>query len=249
MKRWIHAVTEPSSLELGNAISQGQKRINDRFEPFKVSNTYFNRYATNSTGYRITLDDSEWILDNDGNDSWSSNFSYKLYGPFLPGEIKEWSKLFTNTPIGEYKNLDSAMNYLFQVVDVDEGIEGATDIEAEEDDEWEFKPFSKGTYCVSTGYGDVRYTNNPKTAISYWFRFQRKNPTDVDITCQKKDQAVALCKAATPELLTELYDKYGCPYKLDWLISEAQKKVDDGQKYFYEGEYGYGDTIHPFGVG
>lgn len=118
--------------------------------------------------------------------------------------------------------------------------------EANDDSEW--SPYSKGKYCVSGGY-TLKYTDDPQTAISYWFRFQKKYPTDVSISCAKRDEAVALCKAATPELLTELHEKYGCPYKLDWLISEAQKKVADGQKYFYEGKYGYGDTIHPFGVG
>lgn len=116
MKRWIHSVTEPSSVEYGKAISEGRKRLNDRFEPFEISNTYFNRYATSSTGYRITLDDQEWIADNRG-DSWND---LKLYGPFAPSEVNSWSELFRYQPIREFKTLNNVMTYLFNEVSIEE---------------------------------------------------------------------------------------------------------------------------------
>lgn len=116
MKRWIHSVSEPSSTEYGRALSEGNKRIQDRYEPFEVKETYFDRSSTSSTGYRIYYDGYEWIADNGG-----SRYStgYTLYGPFAQGKIKNWSQLFAEKPIGQYKSLDNVMTYLFETVDVD----------------------------------------------------------------------------------------------------------------------------------
>lgn len=123
MKRWIHAVTEPSAYEYGKALDEGNKRINDRFSPFKLTNTYFCKGRSNSTGYRITYKGQEWIADNGGKDSWRSDYSFKLYGPFVPKEINSWSELFKNKPIGTFKNINSAMTYLFNNVNVDEELD------------------------------------------------------------------------------------------------------------------------------
>lgn len=118
-------------------------------------------------------------------------------------------------------------------------------------DEDEWTPFRNGTYCVTGGpYSEfVKNTDNPKLAIKYWFQANEKYPSDCAISCQTREQAIALCKVATADFLTECYERYGSPYKLDWLIEESAKKVSDGQKYFYENEYGYGDQIHPFSFG
>ena len=132
----------------------------------------------------------------------------------------------------------------------------------EVDEEFDWSPYSKGKYCVSSGYGDVKYTDNPKTAISYWYRMQKNNPMDVSISCQTRENAIKLCKAATEDFIYQLDEKYGvgprspeeggykekgCPYMPQWIVDEAAKKVADGQKWFHEDEYG--DTVHPFGVG
>lgn len=114
----------------------------------------------------------------------------------------------------------------------------------EEVDEW--NPFVNGTYAVSGDY-TVKYTNNPKTAIKFWYQLQKKDPMGVAISCQTKEQAIALCKAATEDYIYSLAEKYKCPYKPEWIVEEAAEKVADGQKYFHESDYG--DTIHPFGVG
>lgn len=118
MKRWIHAsyTGEPSSVEYGQAVSQGLKRLQDRYEPFEVKRTYFNRSSTRSTGYRIFYPETrmEWIADDGGKDSWDNDYGYKLYGPFTKNEITSWSQLFSNASIGKFESLDQVMSYLFE---------------------------------------------------------------------------------------------------------------------------------------
>lgn len=120
MKRWIRSVTEPSAYEYGKALSDAKKRIDERYYPFELSNTYFCRGRMNSTGYRIVYDDQEWIADNGGEDSWSSSYGYSLYGPFEPGQIRSWSELFRYKPKDKFKTIDSVMTYLFNNVDMDD---------------------------------------------------------------------------------------------------------------------------------
>ena len=113
------SVTEPSAKEYGEAISQSARRADDRYSPFKLKRTFFNRTSVNSTGRRISLPEEgiEYIADNGGKDSWSSSFEYKLYGPFNINEIRTWSQLFTNKPIASFKTLDKVMNWMFENVD------------------------------------------------------------------------------------------------------------------------------------
>lgn len=119
------------------------------------------------------------------------------------------------------------------------------------DDEDEWNPYHGHNYMVCAGpYNDlIFHCDDPKRAITYWFKYQRKYPTDVAIMCPSKELAMKLVKAGTSKLLNELYDKFDCPYKLDWLIAECKRKAEDGCRGFYEGKYGYGDSVHPFGVG
>ena len=119
MKRLVYSwsTAEPSSVELGRAISEGNRRRNEKFAPFEISNTYMNRWSLNSTGYRITLDDTEWILNEVSSRSW--NPLYQLYGPFDAGVIETWNQLHKYEPIGDFKNLNSAMTYLFENTDVE----------------------------------------------------------------------------------------------------------------------------------
>ena len=119
-----------------------------------------------------------------------------------------------------------------------------------EEEDW--SPYGKYSYLVSGGdYSELSFRcDDPVSAIKKWFQYQKKYPTDVAIMCPTKELAMKLVKAGTPKLLTQLKEKFPeCPYKLDWLIDECKRKYEDGCKGFYEGSYGYGDSVHPFGVG
>lgn len=144
--------------------------------------------------------------------------------------------------IADFMGFDDEGNYII----------GATDVDDTDDESWwdEWDPYQGHKYRV---YGNDYQTNqafdDPEKAIQCWFKYQKDAPMDVSIMSKTKADAIELVKAATPQLLTGLHAQYKCPYKLDWLISEAEKQVEDGCKYFYEDSYGYGDSVHPFGVG
>lgn len=135
-----------------------------------------------------------------------------------------------------------------------DNINSADDIEVEDvdDESWwdEWDPYQGHKYRV---YGNDYQANqafdDPEKAIQCWFKYQKDAPMDVSIMSKTKADAIELVKAATPQLLTRLHARYKCPYKLDWLISEAEKQVENGCRSFYEDKYGYGDSVHPFGVG
>ena len=122
----------------------------------------------------------------------------------------------------------------------------------EVDDVWEsYDPFHGHTYRVTGGYDDTKYTNYPKNAIEYWFKLQKKNPSDVAIMCKRKEDAQQLVEWAANNIkyLYQLNEKWPTPYKIDYIVKGVEDKAADGCKYFYEGEYGYGDMIFPFDVG
>lgn len=128
-----------------------------------------------------------------------------------------------------------------------DNVMSASDVDDEEDD---WSPYYGGIYRVDGGpsYTTI-FDNDPVDAIKHWFMAQKSSPSDVAISCETRQQAIELCKAATPELLTKLNDKYPTPYRLDYLIEQAQEQVENGCRSFYENKYGYGDSIHPFSVG
>lgn len=134
-------------------------------------------------------------------------------------------------------------------------IHAVTEEDPEVEEAWEeYDPFHGAIYCINgisglTGRGGMKYTNMPKVAIEDWFKMQKAAPMDVAISCRKRSDAVALTQWAVDneDIVRSFADKYGCPYKIDWIIDECKKKVADGQRYFYENEYG--DSIHPFGIG
>lgn len=90
-------------------------------------------------------------------------------------------------------------------------------------------------------------TDDPKKAIELWFRIGQKFPTCTDLMAKTKADACVLLREATPEYLTELYSKYKCPYKLDYLISGAQRSMSRGCSDFYVSEFG--DSVYPFSCG
>ena len=116
----------------------------------------------------------------------------------------------------------------------------------EEYDEWD--PFHGHKYRIDGGY-DIKYADTPVKAIQIWFQLGKKNPMDTAIMTKTKANAIELCKAATPEVITRLYDRYDSCYKLEYLIDGAAEKVADGCKFFHEDKYGYGDQIYPFCYG
>ena len=128
MKRYVKAwyTGEPSGYEYGKALSEGYKRLQDRFDPFAIKPTYMTTGSANSDGYRITLYDTvEWILHKSGG-TWDSH--YDLYGPFDAGQIKTSGALYRSkdNKLGEFKGLDSAMSYLFkdgEVIDLMDAVE------------------------------------------------------------------------------------------------------------------------------
>lgn len=87
-------------------------------------------------------------------------------------------------------------------------------------------------------------TDNPKKAIELWFAIGQKFPMCTDIRTRTKADALALLREATPEYLEELYKKYKCPYKLDFLTSCVLNTISSNCYSFYENEYG--DSIYPF---
>lgn len=113
---------------------------------------------------------------------------------------------------------------------------------------FDYDPYNGHRYRVDCGNYNYRYADSPKLAIQYWFKGSQKNPMDCAIFAKYKDDAVKLCEAATPELLSDMYQRYPISYKLDYLINEAEKQVRNGCRFFL-GDGEYGDQIHPFSYG
>lgn len=90
-------------------------------------------------------------------------------------------------------------------------------------------------------------TDNPKKAIELWFSIGQKFPMCTNIRAKTKADAIALLREATPEYLTELHDKYKCPYKLEFLINSVSHSLSGNCYDFYENEYG--DSVSPFCCG
>ena len=90
-------------------------------------------------------------------------------------------------------------------------------------------------------------TDDPRKAIELWFRIGQKFPSCTDLMTATKSDACKLLEEATPEYLTELYGKYKCPYKLDYLIDSVSSSLSRGCGSFYESEFG--DSIYPFSCG
>lgn len=126
-------------------------------------------------------------------------------------------------------------------------IKTTSDIEYDADRELAFDIYRGYKYYVSGGDNDTKYTNDPRTAIKYWFQLSSKYPGDTAIFCKTKAGAVELVMDADADYLTRLWNQYKNPYKLEYLISECEKAFENGCRYFHECEYG--DQVHPFSFG
>ena len=98
--------------------------------------------------------------------------------------------------------------------------------------------------CPNDVDSNTMETDDPKKAIELWFRIGEKFPTCTDIMTKTRGNVCELLREATPEYLEELYGKYKCSYKLDYLITSVQQGLDRGGGSFYENEFG--DSIFPF---
>ena len=109
--------------------------------------------------------------------------------------------------------------------------------------------YSSKAYRVSGGYSDFQFTDDPETAIRYWFKLSNKYPMDAAIMCRSRKDALNLVKLVSddPDIIYRLNEKWRSPYKLEYLVEECEKAAANGCKYFYENEAG--DSIHPFSLG
>lgn len=131
---------------------------------------------------------------------------------------------------------------MYRVIKAAEGLE---------DEEFVYEDWPYKTYEVFGGYSgsnlDRKDTDDPVEAITLWFKFSKTHRSDTSISCVKREDALRLCQAATPELLTTLWNKYKSPYKLDFLIDACQRQVARGCSGFYE--HSFGNMVFPFDVG
>ena len=108
-------------------------------------------------------------------------------------------------------------------------------------DEWDV--FHGRKYMVSGG-SDFYYTDDPRDAIKHWFMMSEKHPMDIGIRTKNKSDAFKIVDAGDSEYLTNLWRKYGSPYKLEYIIQECKDKAADNCRGFLEGYLG--DVVHPF---
>ena len=113
MKRVIRSVTEPSSKELGDAISKVTGRLKSQYAPFGVRPIYIDKRSANKMSYRITLADNEFIARYNDVDRYEDD-RWRVYGIFTPGQVTDSSQLNPKNLYTDEKfhNLDDIMQYL-----------------------------------------------------------------------------------------------------------------------------------------
>ena len=218
-----------------------------------------------------TFDAKKWCKEHKTSSKWAADGKWDWTRESVNKSLPKWQAIeYTKdgpethvfqteeeakAAIKEWKASGSETKGPTPITRQDNFIDEDQDYRDDSDDDRDFvewDPFDGKKYRVSylEAYGDdaTVKTNDPKEAIEAWFKYGQDHPTYAFIDAKYKTDAIDLCKAATAELLTDLYSKYKCHYKLDYLISESQKKVEDGQKYFRESG-DYGDSVHPFGCG
>lgn len=88
-------------------------------------------------------------------------------------------------------------------------------------------------------------TNDPKKAISAWFKIESKYPMDAAIYTDKDEYARQLCQwvVDNEDTFQNMYNQVNCHYKYDYLFDGAVKYADKKQIGGYE------DQIFPFCFG
>ena len=119
----------------------------------------------------------------------------------------------------------------------------------EDDDEFPWRQ-KRGTYDV-TAYandyleptGDDKSFTDPEKALIHWFRLSKKYPTCVAISGYVADEKRLRDWVVNNEdKFREMYAKYKCPYKLDYLIDACKKPVSHRNDT-------YPDQMYPFCLG
>ena len=102
-------------------------------------------------------------------------------------------------------------------------------------------------YTVYAGVSCVKVTDTPKVAIKAWFSNQAENPIDVAICATSIEDARFLIDYAhsRKDIVEDFHKQYKTPYKLSSILEDIDKKWNDRCNGFC----GYGDQIHPFGLG
>lgn len=99
------------------------------------------------------------------------------------------------------------------------------------------------------GEYDVDYADDPKTAITKWFRMANKksNRYNTCILVSSKENAQLLrdCVIQNPEWFENLYQKYTCGYKLEYLLESCKRKFGEYPIFRFR----YPDQVDPFSIG
>ena len=122
----------------------------------------------------------------------------------------------------------------------------------DDDDDWLTAQIFPKRYRIQGGDYYSETVDNAGAAIGTWFKLQKKYPHDCAIQTQTKANAKELLAVVAnnpdPEgFLQRFADRYGCPYKIEYLVDECIKKYNDNCKGFIESQFG--DQIHPFSFG
>lgn len=178
----------------------------------------------------------------------------------IPNTIDEWVDFFeTNIPdFDDAENLRDDLEhnrYIGHWVDmlylnkIDDEVMDA--LEAQFDDSGDDEDYTfmgkKYRAACDTGKGwETKVSNNPLDVLEFWFKWSKLFPMEVAIDTRTRADGVALLKIAK-KYLDELYNKYDCPYKYDYLKDAIDKGIATGCRDIIEGEFG--DQIHPFSYG
>lgn len=190
----------------------------------------------------------ENVLADSSFDSWYDSLTYRDQGKVDDMADEMGLPLYDECSDAELSQLHDAFVSSSNSGYVKSSTQDYDADDNDDDDYEEYDPFHGHRYIITGGYNSV-YEDDPKKAITKWYKMGEKDPMDTAILAKYRKDAVDLCKSATADLLTKLDKKYTCPYKLDFMIEAAAKQVERGCKTFYENDYGYGDQVHPFDAG
>ena len=166
LKEWYTG--EPSAYEYADALDRAQKRINDRYYPFKVSGLHLYNNIANDTAKIIALPNESfcyiYVLDID----WGVQRSGKLYGPIdcADDTVYKYGRnahrlLSKDNFIGKFSSLDGVMNYLFNNPDIMTNIDL---YESLEDDYNELQNVAKDWHNHSNKF--YKYINKARKTLN-----------------------------------------------------------------------------------
>lgn len=131
MKKYIKSAStytgEPDNYALGKAISDANKKRNERYWPFIISNWNESPTSFRKVGYIISVSDeypdelaydgTRWYVRTQDN-------KYRLFGAYDMGDpTPKWYQLNSKDQvefIGEFNSLDAVISYLYTEYDIEE---------------------------------------------------------------------------------------------------------------------------------